>query len=173
MTAETERLDRDMPAGKKPLIDEPLQVSYSKFSDGVKMVFLGVMEMLESIKPSQAKALVEPIISRDEPEKAAPEKGATDANETADATDAGSDAPSVAHADGCVSADDVPVEKKAPATTPAVTVDDITKVIVAKIKQKRSNNEIIGKLLTTYGAGKVSDLKPNKYEAFLTDLSQI
>ena len=151
---------------KKPLIDEPLQVSYSKFSDGVKMVFLGVMEMLESIKPSQAKALVESIINREEPQNAAPEKGALDANETTYATDTGTASPA-SPADGTT------VEKKAPASSTTITLYDITKVIVAKIKQKRSNNEAIGKLLAVYGAGKVSDLKPEKYEAFLTDISQI
>ncbi len=170
MTAETERPDQGTQAEKKPLIDEPLQVSYSKFSDGVKMVFLGVMEMLESIKPSHARTLVEQIINRDEPENTAPEKGASDAIETTDAADAGSDAPP---ADGSVPADGSPVEKEAPAPPPTITLDDITKVIVAKIKQKRSNNEAIGKLLAVYGAGKVSDLKPEKYEAFLTDISQI
>lgn len=57
--------------------------------------------------------------------------------------------------------------------TPAVTVDDITKVIVAKIKQKRSNNAKIGSILKTYGVDKVSSLPPEKYEAFLTDISQL
>jgi len=78
-----------------------------------------------------------------------------------------------------------PVENEAPAavpahdtapekpTAPAVSLDDITKVIVAKIKQKRSNNAKIGSLLKTYGADKVSDLPQEKYEAFLTDISQI
>lgn len=55
----------------------------------------------------------------------------------------------------------------------AVTVDDITKVIVAKIKQKRSNNAKIGALLKTYGVEKVSSLPEGKYEAFLTDISQL
>lgn len=55
----------------------------------------------------------------------------------------------------------------------AVTVDDITKVIVAKIKQKRSNNAKIGALLKTYGVEKVSSLPEEKYEAFLTDISQL
>ena len=55
----------------------------------------------------------------------------------------------------------------------AVTADDITKVIVAKIKQDRSNNQKIGALLPAYGVEKVSALKPEQYEAFLTDISQI
>ena len=57
--------------------------------------------------------------------------------------------------------------------TGSVTADDITKVIVAKIKQDRSNNQKIGALLPAYGVEKVSALKPEQYEAFLTDISQI
>ena len=49
---------------------------------------------------------------------------------------------------------------------PILTKDDITSVIVAKIKQKRSNNEKIG-------LGALSDLPAEKYEAFLTDISQL
>ena len=67
--------------------------------------------------------------------------------------------------------DDPPAE-----TSPAVatvTKDDITKIIVRKIKQDRSNNEKIGAILKTYGVAKVSDLPATKYEAFLTDISQI
>lgn len=73
-----------------------------------------------------------------------------------------------------------PEEKKLdepPAETPpavsTVTQDDITKIIVRKIKQDRSNNEKIGAILKTYGVSKVSDLPAAKYEAFLTDISQI
>ena len=73
-----------------------------------------------------------------------------------------------------------PEEKKLdepPAETPpavsTVTQDDITKIIVRKIKQDRSNNEKIGAILKTYGVSKVSDLLAAKYEAFLTDISQI
>lgn len=75
---------------------------------------------------------------------------------------------------------DMPTEPPA-ATSPAqqkprvpiLTKDDITSVIVAKIKQKRSNNEKIGQLLKAYGVGALSDLPAEKYEAFLTDISQL
>ena len=58
-------------------------------------------------------------------------------------------------------------------TSIAISLDDITGVIVAKIKQKRGNSEVIQKLLTAYKVGKVSELKPGQYEAFMTDLAQI
>ena len=63
----------------------------------------------------------------------------------------------------------------APAVAPATTVsqDDITKIIVQKIKQNRANNEKIGQILKNYGAAKVSDLSPSQYEAFITDIAAI
>lgn len=77
------------------------------------------------------------------------------------------------------SADDLPFDldttQKAETEQPAVTIskDEITAVIVAKIKQKRSNNEKIGQLLKTYGVGQLSELPASKYEAFLADISQL
>ena len=54
-----------------------------------------------------------------------------------------------------------------------ITTDDITRIIVRKIKQNRSNNEKIGQILKSYGVAKVSDLSPEKYEAFVTDLAAL
>lgn len=77
------------------------------------------------------------------------------------------------------SADDLPFDldttQKAEPEQSAVTIskDEITAVIVAKIKQKRSNNEKIGQLLKTYGVGQLSELPAAKYEAFLADISQL
>lgn len=77
------------------------------------------------------------------------------------------------------SEDDLPFDldttQKAEPEQPAVTIskDEITAVIVAKIKQKRSNNEKIGQLLKTYGVGQLSELPATKYEAFLADISQL
>ena len=70
---------------------------------------------------------------------------------------------------------DKPAEPAADKLTPApsVTIDDITKVIVVKIKKKRDNNARIGALLKSYGVEKVSVLPPEKYEAFLTDISEL
>ena len=67
--------------------------------------------------------------------------------------------------------DEPPAETSPVVST--VTQDDITKIIVRKIKQDRSNNEKIGAILKTYGVAKVSDLPASKFEAFLTDISQI
>ncbi len=70
--------------------------------------------------------------------------------------------------------DTAPAEAE-PKAAPAVTItkDDLTAVIVGKIKKKRSNNEKIGQLLKAYGCKELSALPPEKYEAFLTDISQL
>ena len=175
MTATDKKVD-EASEKESQMIDEPLVVQYSRFSDGLKTVFLGVMEMLESVTPRQRMVLLEPIISQEGEsngnETQAP-AGPDPTNDAAGITDPG---------DGPVPDGPVPDETadsvgtaadSEEGTVSSVTVDDITKVIVAKIKQKRSNNELIGKLLTSYNVGKVSELKPSQYEAFLTDISQI
>ena len=55
----------------------------------------------------------------------------------------------------------------------SVTPNDITRIIVRKIKQNKENNEKILMILKAYGVEKVSDLKPEKYEAFVTDLAAL
>ena len=54
-----------------------------------------------------------------------------------------------------------------------MTVEDITKIIVQKIKKDPANNGKIRELLKAYGFAKVSELPVSKYEAFLTDISQL
>lgn len=66
-----------------------------------------------------------------------------------------------------------PAAPNTEAASKSITKDDITSVIVAKIKQNRNNNEKIGQLLTAYGVKALSNLPEEKYEAFLADISQI
>ena len=66
-----------------------------------------------------------------------------------------------------------PAAKEKTQSAVMITKDEITAVIVAKIKKKRDNNEKIGQLLKTYGVAQLSDLPAEKYEAFLADVSQI
>ena len=68
---------------------------------------------------------------------------------------------------------DTPAAKAETQSAVTITKDEITAVIVAKIKKKRDNNEKIGQLLKTYGVAQLSDLPAEKYEAFLADVSQI
>jgi hypothetical protein len=62
--------------------------------------------------------------------------------------------------------------KKKPEQT-ELSPDDLIRVVTQKIKKDRSNKEKVLALLKSYGAAKVSDIPPDKYEAFLTVVSQL
>ena len=154
-------------------VKKEVTVKWSKMTDGIGLVFAGVMSMLEALDAGTARDILTACKVEDGKKEgednAAEETGAG----TVDG-DAGADAAAVA-----VQADAVEAEpekeqaapKDAPA--PGITQDDITKIIVQKLKKDRTNNEKIGAILKTYGVAKVSELPAEKYEAFLTDLSQL
>ncbi len=149
-----------------------ITVRWDKFVDGVGMVFAGVHSMLEALDA----AVMEDILNGNNQDK---EKISVKAVEdAAEKTGAGSVSDDTANGSGTVAdgpvADSPVVKNPDPVTeTPSVTRDDITKIIVQKLKKNRSNNEKIGAILKTYGVAKVSELTSEKYEAFLTDLSQL
>ena len=145
----------------KKKLPEPIPVDAKKLIDGIGTIFGGVIQLLAATKPSIAKELSDMAINGVPKEKAPETFNPDDFEEI-------------------LAADDLPWEtteqpKKAEKPQPAstVTADDITKIIVQKIKQNRSNSEKIGSILKTYGAAKVSELSADKYEAFLTDVSQL
>ena len=148
-------------------------VSWSKLTDGVGLVFAGVISMLEALDAGTARDIMN-CISQGEKK----EGEANDAEDTgAGAVDGDTGADVAPVADTAAAVEEQPAQKEEPkekaSTAPSVTQDDITKIIVQKLKKDRSNNEKIGAILKTYGAAKVSELPAEKYEAFLTDLSQL
>ena len=148
-------------------------VSWSKLTDGVGLVFAGVISMLEALDAGTARDIMN-CISQGEKK----EGEANDAEDTgAGAVDGDTGADVAPVADTAAAVEEQPAQKEEPkekaSTAPSVTQDDITKIIVQKLKKDRSNNEKIGAILGTYGVAKVSELPAEKYEAFLTDLSQL
>ena len=172
---------------------EGISIETAKVIQGISLVFSGAVMMLEalhphvSLEPSAVLNLVTGNIHGLEAMAAAKDTAVEDEkDETKNAMETGvEDLVSVDSAADAAPVDDVapPAMKEAPpqkvegADQPeqvsSVTQDDITKIIVQKIKQNRSNNEKIGAILKTYGVAKVSDLPASRYEAFLTDLSAI
>ena len=166
---------------------EPVTVSMKKLIAGVGTVFAGVIEMLEALEPHVAQHLVDVAVQHTADEKSTDVKSVQSgcdptvgsvsehSEETVKEPVAEADAQSDTAAGV---SDEPPGEEKQDAgsdTTAVntVTEDDLTKIIVRKIKQNRSNNEKIGAILRTYGVSKVSELPVSKYEAFLTDVSQL
>ena len=64
-----------------------------------------------------------------------------------------------------------PPEQSKPA--PTISQDDLTKIITTKLRKDKSNSDKILALLKSYGCAKVSELPAEKYEAFVTDISQL
>lgn len=147
---------------------EPIAVDSKKLIDGLGTIFGGVIQLLAAMEPGMAKELSDMAING-VPKEKSPETFNPDNFEE------------------ILAADDLPwdtelkqprqeeklkktVVKKEQAT---LTVDDLIKVVTQKIKKDRSNKEKVLALLKSYGAAKVSDVPADKYEAFLTDLSQL
>ncbi len=55
----------------------------------------------------------------------------------------------------------------------SITLDDITKVIVEKIKQDRGNREKIEAIVHEYGVSVISQLGEANYEAFMAELASL
>ena len=171
-------------------VKKEITVRWSKMTDGIGLVFAGVMSMLEALDAGAARDIMTASKMENNSETRendAAEDVAAGAVDDA-ATDPAGDAVKAVNAAAkpekkqtapkdeptpkdVAAPKDEPNPKDEPA--PAVTQDDITKIIVQKLKKDRTNNEKIGAILKTYGVTKVSELPAAKYEAFLTDLSQL
>ena len=167
-----------------------IAVDARKLSHGLKMTFEGMAMVFDSIgvdvgvttvKTNDAKTAtpadpIDPADSAAEKVSSSAETVSEEHDTTPDAEDQNAAKEAEPSATETVDAADAPVAEAqldASEPTSAVSIDDITKIIVQKIKQNRKNNEKIGSILKTYGVAKVGDLPASKYEAFLTDLSAI
>lgn len=66
-----------------------------------------------------------------------------------------------------------PAQTTQTAQIPSITVDDVAKIVVQKVKANPGINDKIRALVNAHGAQRVTELKPEVLEAFLTDLSQL
>lgn len=155
--------------------NQMLLVDAGKLSQGLKTTFEGVALVFDSIGVA-ADFTVPEVKPSEEAVKEAVAKDPDDngAEVKADETKTSAAEPEKEEVTTAeVVTEEAPEEQSAAPAAPSVTIDDITKIIVQKIKKNRSNNEKIGAILKTYGVSKVGDLPKTKYEAFLTDLSAI
>lgn len=150
---------------------EPIAVNPKKLIDGLGTIFGGVIQLLGAMEPAMAKELADMAINGVPKEATGMENLDPDDFEEILAAD---DLPWDTEPEQSKQETQPKPQKTAkPEQASTVTADDITKIIVQKIKKNRSNSEKIGAILKTYGAAKVSELSPDKYEAFLTDVSQL
>lgn len=147
-------------------------VDAGKLSQGLKTAFEGVSMIFDSIGVDCNLGVSDSVKDTDKTEKAADNPGEEPANKN----DVGEGAPEVEQESADAAQEQEPTleePSQAPKKESALTIDDVTKVIVQKIRKDRSNNEKIGQILKTFDVGKVSDLPAEKYEAFLTELAAL
>ena len=63
-------------------------------------------------------------------------------------------------------------EEKASASA-SLTRDDLVRIAATKIRQDKKNSDRIGALVKTYGVSTLKELPEEKFEAFMTDLSEL
>ena len=198
MNEETKIQDTELETGVAP---PKITVKYSTLVEGIGIVFTGVAKMLSALDASTAHLVAEagdalreqreeqkPATMTERQDTEVAEKSsdvelagkASSEETTAAVKSAEDDTPPWEEPVAAVVTGQPEMEKSAEETaepkkseTPAITQDDITKIIVRKLKQNRANNTKSGAILKAHGVARVSDLPESKYEAFLTDLSQI
>ena len=148
-------------------------VSMKKLIAGVGTMFAGVLQMLEALEPQAAKQLIDRVAQDAEAEQGASNATVSAQEETEPVNETEATAEQADAEEQAAPVEEVQDPAPASDQTQTVTVDDITKIIVRKVKQDRTNNEKIGAILKTYGVARVSELPTAKYEAFLTDISQL
>lgn len=183
-------------AGNDAENQEAVSIETAKVIQGMSMVFCGALTMLEalhphvSLAPSAILDLVTGNVSgleeiaaqrcaeadktlettENQKETGAGKEDGEDVSETAGSSDAVPDAHSdgdAAHMDADASAG---IESK---PEPSVTVDEVAKIVVQKVKANPGINEKVRALVNAHGAQRVTELKPEVLEAFLTDLAQL
>jgi hypothetical protein len=157
---------------KKYKFPEPIPVDGKKLIDGLGTIFGGVIQLLNSMEPGMAQQLADMAING-VPKETAPVEINPDDFEEIIAAD---DLPWDTEPEQAEPPKEQPKKKTAAKKQeqPAeLTADDLIRVVTQKIKKDRGNKEKVLSLLKSYGAAKVSDIPQDKYEAFLTDLSQL
>lgn len=160
---------------KKFTVPGPVPVDAKKLIDGLGTIFGGVIQLLTAMEPNMAKELADMAINGVPKETAPEEINPDDFEEIIAADDLPWDTepkqPEEPEAPKEQPKKKAAPKKKQEQTT--LTADDLIRVVTQKIKKDRSNKEKVLALLKSYGAAKVSDIPADKYEAFLTDVSQL
>ena len=160
---------------KKFPVPGPVPVDAKKLIDGLGTIFGGVIQLLAAMEPNMAKELADMAINGVPKETAPEEINPDDFEEIISADDLPWDTEPEQPEETKPAEKPKPKKAAKKAEPPAeLTTDDLIRVVTQKIKQNRANKEKVLALLKSYGgAAKVSDIPADKYEAFLTDVSQL
>lgn len=157
----------------KNTLPEPIPVDSKKLIDGLGTIFGGVIQLLGAMEPGMAQQLADMAINGVAKETAQEENDPNDFEEILAADDLPWDTAPEQKAEPPKEQTKPKAAAKNKVEQTDLTADDLIRVVTQKIKKDRSNKEKVLALLKSYGAAKVSDVPQDKYEAFLTDVSQL
>ena len=149
--------------------ENTVSVDMAKLTEGINLVFSGAVKMLEAMGTAIDVSTVPNTVNHPAVSDTGGESNVEKTDKATEETDTTSIQPQEKTEEK--SQEEKP-QKPGNSARP-ITTDDITRIIVRKIKQNKDNNEKIGQVLKTYGVERVSDLKPEQYEAFVTDLAAL
>jgi len=177
--------ERKIAAGKTASPQTQLvTVDVRKLGLGMSHAFQGMAEVCASLGVPQGDLLsaVDSSVSETATEQKESDAGATGTKGTKGGKKNGSEAEPPAGLDDPVGNDgagdvagDAAVTEDAEDASPApkATVDDISRILTAKVKQKKIQAADAKALLEKYGATSVSKLDPKYYDAFLEEASSL
>ena len=142
-------------------------VDVEKISQGMQQVFCGCASIFEALgKPADCKIhdLSDQAIKEVKKEVVSAKSSENDFSESPTGESS--------KADNMAAANKEEQHRENPSSG-SISVDDIIKIAAAKISANRQNSEKINQLLKRYYVNRMSELPLEKYEAFLTDLSQL
>ena len=153
-------------------------VNLEKMTAGIGTIFTGVMQLLAALEHDPDGSTVENTTVKGGQANA---RGVFvgDMVDHGHDADRDSDAPmstvNPAVSPGSVTADAAKArcEQKGGASNTTLTADDISKVVIQKIKQDRAKGPAIGALLKNYGADHIGKLATEHYESFMTEVAQL
>ena len=168
-------------------VPQVVAVNVATLSQGMKKMFEGCAMIFDSLGADgslisaavpgapvitpvaeESKAETTDVPAKIEPVKEeVPEEQKAEVQKTADQTEATEDT------EPAVDTQKAAPQKASSDSVSTVTVNDIIRIASAKITANRKNSEKIGALVRSYGVSKMSELPEDKFEAFLTDISQL
>ena len=170
-----------------------VHVDLGRLSEGLALTFKGVTEVFESLGADEVPGFG--TVSTTEPTTEPTTETVEDTPEGSQTTSEGvesaevdnseakaktaSEEPNKAENDVAVEKDKVEndkadkAEKAEKAAGSAFTLNDIMKIAAQKMAKDAKVTEKIGALVKTYGVATLKELPEEKFEAFMTDLTQI
>ena len=152
-------------------------VNPQKLSQGLTRTFEGISIIFESLGSKLAVLDVTDLAGRVTEKTATAKQGTTESAETVEKTEQSAQSKQAKISEQTqppepTESSESSEESSEPAKS-SITIDDITKVVVEKLKQDRENDNKIGTIVHSYGVSAISQIPESKYEAFLAEIASL